>query len=99
MGGEASAVVKSRFGFRYGKSEILKLLRVPRGSVRGKMAKRRRRSVALQRSYGNLFGWESFVFFQSGLPTAGVALAVNDGDDRDKIREDTIDDQIRKSPG
>jgi hypothetical protein len=48
---------------------------------------------------GNLFGWESFVFFQSGLPTAGVALAVNDGDDRDKIREDTIDDQIRKSPG
>jgi hypothetical protein len=29
-------MVKSRFGFRYGKSEILKLLRVPRGSVRGK---------------------------------------------------------------
>jgi hypothetical protein len=28
------------------------------------------------------------------LPTAGVALAVNDGDDRDKIREDAIDDQI-----
>ena len=80
---------------------MLKLLRVPRGSVRGKMrrARRRRRSVALQRSYGNLFGWESFVFFQSGLPTAGVALAVNDGNDRDKIREDTIDDQIRKSPG
>jgi hypothetical protein len=45
-------VVKSRFGFRYGKSEILKLLRVPRGSVRGKMAKRRRRSVALQMALG-----------------------------------------------
>jgi len=33
------------------------------------------------------------------LPTAGVALAVNDGDDRDKIREDAIDDPIRKARG
>ena len=38
-----------------GKSEILKLLRVPRGSVRGKMrrARRRRRSVALHRPHGD----------------------------------------------
>ena len=34
------------------------------GAARLKLG--RRRSVALQRSYGNLFGWESFVFFQSG---------------------------------
>jgi hypothetical protein len=45
-------VVEGRSGFRYGESEILKLLRVPRGSVRGKMAKRRRRSVALQMALG-----------------------------------------------
>ena len=43
------------WGGRGGKSEILKLLRVPRGSVRGKMrmARRRRRSAALQNCDGS----------------------------------------------
>ena len=41
MGGEASTVVEGRSGFRYGESEILKLLRVPRGSVRGKCGRRK----------------------------------------------------------
>jgi hypothetical protein len=61
MSGEAVAVVESRSGFRYGKSEILKLLRVPRGSVRAKMrwARWRRRSVALQNGDWDIGAWAS----------------------------------------
>ena len=63
-------MVEGRSGFRYGESEILKLLRVPRGSVRGKMrrAKRRRRSVALQRSRGALQeGWQNHFLGRGGI--------------------------------
>jgi len=39
------------------------------------------------------------VFFQAGFPAARVALAVHDRNNGNKIREGTVDDQVRKTAG